>query len=87
VELERDRVAKSGTSLSFPLQRAGTRIVDATSAKYLVVVCDPLFERAIGMPCGGPAETAIAAQVGFPAVGLVDQFTDGPRRVVCVFAR
>jgi 4-amino-4-deoxy-L-arabinose transferase-like glycosyltransferase len=80
-------VAKSGTSLSFPLQRAGTLIVDATSAKYLVVVCDPLFERAIGMPCGGPAETAIAAQVGFPAGGLVDQFTDGPRRVVCVFAR
>jgi 4-amino-4-deoxy-L-arabinose transferase-like glycosyltransferase len=79
-------VAKAGTALTFPLQRDGVRIVDPGSAKYLVVVCDPLFERAVGVPCGGPAETSIAQQLGFPATGLMDRFSNSPRRVVCVFA-
>jgi 4-amino-4-deoxy-L-arabinose transferase-like glycosyltransferase len=78
-------VAKPGTALIFPLQRDGVRIVDPGSANYLVVVCDPLFERAVRVPCGGPAETSIAQQFGFPATGLVDRFSNSPRRVVCVF--
>ena len=78
-------VAKPGTALIFPLQRDGVRIVDPGSANYLVVVCDPLFERAVRVPCGGPAETSIAQQFGFPAAGLVDRFSNSPRRVVCVF--
>ena len=78
-------VAKPGTALIFPLQRDGVRIVDPGSANYLVVVCDPLFERAVRVPCGGPAEASIAQQFGFPAAGLVDRFSNSPRRFVCVF--
>lgn len=80
-------VAKAGTSLAFPLQRAGANVVTPSSADYLVVVCDPLFERAVGLPCGGPAETAAAHQSGLSVARLVDRFANSPRLVVCVFAR
>jgi 4-amino-4-deoxy-L-arabinose transferase-like glycosyltransferase len=80
-------VAKSGAALAFPLHRDGQRLTSASTADVLVVTCDRLFERAVGVPCGGSAELAVARQFGFPAVRLVDRFEDGPRRVICVFAR
>ncbi len=80
-------VAKSGAALAFPLWRDGKPNVGVPAADILVVTCDRLFEPGVGMPCGGPAELAAARKVGFPAARLVDRFEDGPRRVICVFAR
>jgi hypothetical protein len=80
-------VAKSGAALAFPLTRAGPPLTSASNAAILVVTCDRLFEPGVGASCGGPAELAVARQLGFPAARLVDRTEDGPRRVVCVFAR
>ena len=80
-------VAKSGAALEFPLRRQGTPIAAPSAADFLVVSCDPLFEAGVGVRCGGPAEAAIARQMGFIAPQLVDRFADSPRRVVSVFAR
>jgi hypothetical protein len=80
-------VAKNGGALEFPLRRQGTPIVPPSAAEILVVSCDPLFEAGVGVRCGGPAEEAIARQMGFTATRLVDRFADSPRRVVSVFAR
>ena len=80
-------VAKSGAALAFPLQRQGTPTAPPSAAEFLVVTCDPLFEAGVGLRCRGPAETAIARQMGFTRARLVDRFVDGPRRVVSVFAR
>jgi 4-amino-4-deoxy-L-arabinose transferase-like glycosyltransferase len=80
-------VAKNGAALGFPLWRQGTPNVSFSAAEILVVTCDRLFERSIGIPCGGSAELAVARQVGFPAARLVDRIEDGPRRVICVFSR
>jgi hypothetical protein len=80
-------VAKSGAALAFPLQRQGTPTAPPSTAEFLVVTCDPLFEAGVGLRCRGPAETAIARQMGFTHARLVDRFVDGPRRVVSVFAR
>jgi hypothetical protein len=80
-------VAKSGGALEFPLRRQGTPIATPSAAEILVVSCDPLFETGVGVRCGGPAEEAIARQMGFTATRLVDRFADSPRRVVSVFAR
>jgi hypothetical protein len=56
---------------------------EALSAELLpnLVVCDALFETAIGAPCGGPAEDAIvpSGQV------LVDRFEAAPDRWVSVY--
>ena len=80
-------VAKSGAALAFPLTRDGPPLTSVSSSAILVVTCDRLFERAVGAACGGPAEMAVAAQLGFPGARLVDRIEDGPRRVICVFAR
>jgi dolichyl-phosphate-mannose-protein mannosyltransferase len=80
-------VGKSGGALEFPLRRQGTPIATPSAAEILVVSCDPLFEAGVGVRCGGPAEEAIARQMGFTATRLVDRFADSPRRVVSVFAR
>ena len=52
-------VYKTGAAVEFPLRRAGSRVVDPSVAEFLVVTCDPLFERAVGIPCGGPAEPRV----------------------------
>jgi hypothetical protein len=80
-------VAKSGGSLEFPLRRQRSVTAPSSDAGFLVVTCDPLFEGAIGAPCGGPAEMAYAQRAGFPNPRLIDRFDDSPRRVVCVFRR
>jgi hypothetical protein len=80
-------VAKSGAALAFPLTRNGPPVTQVSSSAVLVVTCDRLFERSIGAACGGPAEMEVARQLGFPAARFVDRIEDGPRRVICVFAR
>jgi hypothetical protein len=80
-------VAKSGGALEFPLRRQGTPITAPSAAEFLVVSCDPLFEAGVGMRCGGPAEAAIARQMGYTPTRLIDRFADSPRRVVSVFAK
>jgi 4-amino-4-deoxy-L-arabinose transferase-like glycosyltransferase len=57
-------VAKSGAAMAFPLWRDGKPNTSFATAEILIVTCDRLFERSVGMPCGGPAESAIARQVG-----------------------
>ncbi|WP_333894604.1 hypothetical protein, partial [Mycolicibacterium gadium] len=79
-------VNKSGGAIGFPLSRDGVTIVDPPNATFLVVTCDPLFERSIGLACGGPAEAAEAALVGFP-VKDGSCFYNGPRRHVCILTR
>lgn len=79
-------VNKSGGAIAFPLRRNGVRIVDPSEAQYLVMTCDPLFERSIGLACGGPAEKAEAALVGFPVKGA-SCFYNSPRRHVCILTR
>ena len=78
-------VAKSGAAIGFPLWRDGSPNTSYETATVLVVTCDRLFERGVGSACGGPAESAIARQAGFSR--LTSCLEDGPRRVVCVFAK
>lgn len=79
-------VNKSGGAIEFPLRRNGMQIVDPSEAKLLIMTCDPLFERSIGLACGGPAEIAEASLVGFP-VRDSSCFYNTPRRYVCVLTR
>jgi hypothetical protein len=79
-------VYKSGAAIEFPLRRDGATIVQPWNATYFVVTCDPLFEKSVGMACGGPAETAEATLAGFP-VKDGRCFDNGPRRTVCVLTR
>jgi hypothetical protein len=49
----------------------------------LVVICDSLFETAIGAPCGGSAESTVAPRdrYGDP----VDRFEAAPGRTISVY--
>jgi 4-amino-4-deoxy-L-arabinose transferase-like glycosyltransferase len=80
-------VLKLGSSLAFPLRRQGAVITVPSRADFLVVVCDPLFERMAGLPCDGWAEWAVARGVQFPAARFIERFRDSSRRIVCVFSR
>ena len=64
------------------------------STHTLVIVCDALFETAIGAPCGGPAEEALLAAQPFipsgasgpsPVVEARDRFEAAPGRFVTVY--
>jgi 4-amino-4-deoxy-L-arabinose transferase-like glycosyltransferase len=82
-------------ALGFPIVRAGGRLappsmIDMPTADgVLVVVCDRLFEAAIGAPCGGPAEDALVAGLFPPAAGVVPDFVDrfdaSPRTSVSIY--
>ena len=59
---------KSADALRFPLVRRGADVPDrggrtrwASELLPHVVLCDALFEEAIGAACGGPAEDALSA--------------------------
>ncbi len=75
---------KPADAIGFPLVHAGVPVVDTGEAGALVVVCDALFEAAIGAPCGGPAEEAA---VGRPDrfVALADRFSVSSRTTVSVY--
>ncbi len=78
----------------YPLTLDGVRIVPEGSTQTLVIVCDALFETAIGAPCGGPAEEALLAAQPFipsgasdpgPTVEARDRFEAAPGRFVTVY--
>jgi len=46
-------------------------------------VCDSLFDEVIGLPCGGPAEDAVAASEGFGAP--TTRFQAAPRQTVSIY--
>ena len=76
---------KSGDALRFPLERAGAMVVMAgapgdTLTPRHVVMCDSLFEAAIGAACGGPAEDALAGDRV-----LLDRFEAAPGRWVSIY--
>jgi hypothetical protein len=54
----------------------------------LVVVCDRLFEAAIGAPCGGAAEDRLVGELygGMPAGG-VERFPASARTSISVYGR
>ena len=52
--------------MRFPLVAAGAEVLPGTAEPAAqpatrVVLCDSLFETAIGAACGGPAEDALVA--------------------------
>jgi hypothetical protein len=51
----------------------------------LVLLCDDLFRAAIGDPCGGPAETALAPETGGAWGDLLERFEAAPGRWVSVY--
>ena len=79
---------KSVDAVRFPLIRRGAdapeQSADSTGWEALphVVLCDALFETAIGAPCGGPAEDPVVAPYG---QRLVDRFLAAPDRWVSVY--
>ena len=73
----------------------GVRIVPEAETGTLVIVCDALFETAIGAPCGGPAEDASLAARPFategaggggPPLEMRDRSRPRPGRFVTVYA-
>ena len=75
---------KPADAIGFPLADRGVRIVPAAEAQALVIVCDRLFEAAIGAACGGPAEGAAVGSPGRFAM-LVDRFDVSDRTSVSVY--
>ncbi len=87
---------KPADTYGYPLTRDGVRIVPEDETDTLVIVCDALFETAIGSPCGGPAEDAMLRSDPFPATGtggtgeaplMRDRFEAAPGRFVTVYGR
>jgi hypothetical protein len=84
-------VFKTAEAYRYPLVRDGADVQAETSAKALVIVCDSLFETAIGAPCGGPAEDASLAARPFPVATtagtatLADRFEAAPGRTISVY--
>jgi hypothetical protein len=77
---------KSADAYAFPLVRAGHPPAAAGGAagQSVVVVCDRLFEEAIGAPCAGPAETAWAA-TSAPGSVLADRFDASARTAISIY--
>ena len=81
---------KSTEAYLYPLVRAGANVrADAGTGPVtatigtLVLICDSLFESAIGAHCGGPAETRTAppARFGEP----LDRFSAAPGRTITIY--
>jgi 4-amino-4-deoxy-L-arabinose transferase-like glycosyltransferase len=81
---------KTAEAYEYPLVRDGRRVkvIDRhggapAAGSNLVVVCDSLYEAAIGAPCGGRAEAAVAPPdwYGAPA----DRFPAAPRQTISVY--
>ena len=77
---------KSADAMRFPLVASGAKVLPGSAgtaaqpAATHVVLCDALFETAIGAACGGPAEDAQAGDLE-----LVDRFQAAPGRWVSVY--
>ena len=81
---------KSVEAYAYPLVRAGASVrADTGSGPVtsadgaLVVICDSLFEKVIGAPCGGPAEARVAPPDRFGEP--VDRFLAAPGRTISVY--
>jgi hypothetical protein len=81
---------KTAEALTYPLIRDGRLVVTqglggepTLAGSNLVVLCDSLFEAAIGQPCGGPAEDAVATAEGYGAVR--DRFQAAPRQTISIY--
>jgi 4-amino-4-deoxy-L-arabinose transferase-like glycosyltransferase len=73
---------KSVDAMRFPLVAAGAVVLSGTTtpATTHVILCDALFETAIGAVCGGPAEDALPGDLK-----LVDRFQAAPGRWVSIY--
>jgi hypothetical protein len=81
---------KSPEAYAYPLIRAGATVrqergpgPSTPTGDALVVICDSLFETAIGAPCGGPAEAVLAPRDRFGEP--VDRFLAAPGRTISVY--
>jgi len=81
---------KSSEAYAYPLVRAGATVrmeegggPATPTGDLLVVICDALFETAIGAPCGGVAEAEIAPADRFGQP--VDRFLAAPGRTISVY--
>jgi len=81
---------KSSEAYAYPLIRAGATVRQdrgigpaEPTREALVIICDSLFETAIGVPCGGPAETTIAPPDRFGEP--VDRFLAAPGRTISIY--
>ena len=79
---------KSAEAYAYPLIRAGRAVafdgsIDGTPGSPLVVICDSLFEAAIGAPCGGSAESTVAPPDRYGAP--LDRFEAAPGRTISVY--
>jgi 4-amino-4-deoxy-L-arabinose transferase-like glycosyltransferase len=86
ITLESLPVFKAPGAIGFPLVAAGATVTgeggNGATSGPLVVLCDELFEEAIGAPCAGPAEEAA---VSGQALELADRFEAAPGRWVSVY--
>ena len=83
-------VFKTAEAYRYPLDpRRRGRPRRGLRRQRLVIVCDSLFEEAIGAPCGGPAEDASLAARPFSAASgtptLADRFEAAPGRTISVY--
>ncbi|MFL5679716.1 MAG: glycosyltransferase family 39 protein [Chloroflexota bacterium] len=79
---------KSADTYGFPLSHAGHPPLAASGATgfrgAVVIVCDRLFEEAVGTPCGGPAEDALARRLAAPP-SLAARFDASARTTVSIY--
>ena len=81
---------KSTAAYAYPLIRAGEVVLldrasgdEPVPGSALVVICDALFEGAIGAACGGPAEARIAPPDRYDEP--IDRFEAAPGRTISVY--
>ena len=76
-------------AVSYPVVSAGGRMVGdlPTNLDVIVVACDRLFEAAIGMPCGGPAEDHLLGigMGGRDDLRLLDRFDASARTSISIY--
>jgi 4-amino-4-deoxy-L-arabinose transferase-like glycosyltransferase len=80
---------KSPDAIGFPIVYAGGALADdPSSAGFIVVPCDRLFESVVGADCGGPAEDRqmrYLAAGGHPLPTLVARFDASPRTAISIY--
>lgn len=94
---------KTTDGIGFPIEAAGAPAIELVTdegpvrgplpGERLVIVCDRLFERIIGDPCGGVAEDRLALEILTSTGGerprdlvVIDRFDLSPRTSVTVYA-
>ena len=77
---------KSPEAYVYPLSRLGSSLVGPSDGDHdsLLVLCDGLFNKAIGANCGGAAEDNAAARLG-TGFHLSDRFEAAPGRWLSLY--